>query len=123
VLGRAPPPDRGIPQGPHIKSWNHPATFLFPRPREDFIAQGKRVSTADPRALHFGKRPAGIRGRGILALSDDKHTKRKAGGPSSRDSSGGSADRDVGHALRTVYSETVSEDIPPELLDLLGKLK
>lgn len=31
-------------------------------------------------------------------------------------------DRDLGHALRTVYIETVKEDIPAELLDLLGKL-
>ena len=29
----------------------------------------------------------------------------------------------VGNALRTVYQETVSEDIPQDLLDLLGKLR
>lgn len=29
---------------------------------------------------------------------------------------------DVGDALRTVYQRTVAEDIPPEMLDLLGKL-
>jgi hypothetical protein len=34
----------------------------------------------------------------------------KAGGP------------EVGHALRTVYQRTIDEDIPPEMLDLLGKL-
>jgi hypothetical protein len=28
----------------------------------------------------------------------------------------------VGHALRSVYQRTVNEDIPPEMLDLLGKL-
>lgn len=28
----------------------------------------------------------------------------------------------VGNALRTVYDETVGEDIPSEMLDLLGKL-
>lgn len=28
----------------------------------------------------------------------------------------------VGHALRSVYQQTVNEDIPPEMLDLLGKL-
>ncbi len=39
------------------------------------------------------------------------------------------ADRDVrklepqiGRALRSVYDETVGEDIPPEMLELLGKL-
>jgi len=29
---------------------------------------------------------------------------------------------DVGDALRSVYQRAVSEDIPPEMLDLLGKL-
>ena len=28
----------------------------------------------------------------------------------------------VGDALRSVYQQTVNEDIPPEMLDLLGKL-
>lgn len=28
----------------------------------------------------------------------------------------------VGDALRTVYQRTIDEDIPPEMLDLLGKL-
>jgi hypothetical protein len=29
---------------------------------------------------------------------------------------------EVGNALRSVYQRTVNEDIPPDLLDLLGKL-
>ncbi len=29
---------------------------------------------------------------------------------------------DVGHALRSAYERTVNEQIPPDLLDLLGKL-
>lgn len=29
---------------------------------------------------------------------------------------------EVGDALRTVYQATINEDIPPEMLDLLGKL-
>jgi len=29
---------------------------------------------------------------------------------------------DVGDALRSAYQRTLSEDIPPEMLDLLGKL-
>jgi hypothetical protein len=76
-----------------------------------------------------------------LALSDDKKNKRsqsagagqqvrtpslgERGGPSpsSAGASGhGQSDRDVGHALRSVYSTTVNEEIPSELLDLLGKL-
>lgn len=30
--------------------------------------------------------------------------------------------RNVGAALRSVYQETVNEDVPSEMLDLLGKL-
>lgn len=33
-----------------------------------------------------------------------------------------SKDRDMGSALRTVYQKTVEEEIPAEMLDLLGKL-
>lgn len=29
---------------------------------------------------------------------------------------------ELGFALRTVYQRTVEEEIPPEMLDLLGKL-
>ncbi|HEV2748384.1 MAG TPA: NepR family anti-sigma factor [Allosphingosinicella sp.] len=29
---------------------------------------------------------------------------------------------EIGHALRNVYQRAVEEDIPPEMLDLLGKL-
>ena len=29
---------------------------------------------------------------------------------------------EIGNALRSVYQQTVNEDIPPEMLDLLGKL-
>ena len=29
---------------------------------------------------------------------------------------------ELGLALKTVYQRTVEEDIPPEMLDLLGKL-
>ena len=31
-------------------------------------------------------------------------------------------DGSVGNALRSVYQQTVNEDVPPEFLDLLGKL-
>jgi hypothetical protein len=62
-----------------------------------------------------------------LALSDDNKSKRSArasAGPGEDGSreGGKAADRDVGHALRSVYSKAVSEEIPSELLDLLGKL-
>lgn len=32
------------------------------------------------------------------------------------------APANVGDALRSVYQRTIDEDIPPEMLDLLGKL-
>jgi hypothetical protein len=60
-------------------------------------------------------------GRGILALSEDKKIKRKSEARAA-DGVSGKPDRDVGHALRSVYSNTVNEEIPSELLDLLGKL-
>ncbi len=34
----------------------------------------------------------------------------------------GSADADLGLALRSAYQRTIDEQIPPDLLDLLGKL-
>jgi hypothetical protein len=36
---------------------------------------------------------------------------------------GAAPDTSVGHALRSVYEKAVEEDIPQEMLDLLGKLK
>ncbi|WP_233281412.1 NepR family anti-sigma factor [Sphingomonas changnyeongensis] len=33
------------------------------------------------------------------------------------------ADNSVGRALRALYESAVEEDIPPDMLDLLGKLK
>lgn len=62
------------------------------------------------------------RGWGRLALSDDKKNKKQSAATSSREGGRTGVNRDVGHALRSVYAKTVSEDIPPELLDLLGKL-
>jgi hypothetical protein len=74
--------------------------------------------------MFFGRAHSSVdRGRGTLALNDEKKTKRGAKGSPGHDSGNTTADRDVGHALRSVYAKTVSEDIPPELLDLLGKLK
>jgi hypothetical protein len=34
----------------------------------------------------------------------------------------GTESDDLGRALRTVYDETVREDVPDDFLDLLGKL-
>jgi hypothetical protein len=58
-----------------------------------------------------------------LALSDGSKNKRSAKGSQESSGDGKTSDRDVGHALRSVYAKTVSEEIPTELLDLLGKLR
>lgn len=45
-----------------------------------------------------------------------------SGGPARASSGKDGANRNVGAALRSVYQETINEDIPAEMLDLLGKL-
>ena len=45
-----------------------------------------------------------------IDISSPKSRKKRADSP------------EVGQALRTVYQRTIDEDIPPDLLDLLGKL-
>lgn len=54
-------------------------------------------------------------------MSEDKKTGRD-GKARAKGGEGGAAERDVGQALRSVYSTTVNEEVPSELLDLLGKL-
>lgn len=63
------------------------------------------------------------RGVGDLAEKDKQKVMNRT--PKADRKSGQSAKRDrgiVGEALRSVYEETVQENIPPEMLDLLGKL-
>jgi hypothetical protein len=72
------------------------------------------------------------RGKKILAFQSDKDRRRKSEQDPKKDShkagdepAGKTRRRgpnDVGHALRAAYQQAVSEDIPPEMLDLLGKL-
>ena len=45
-----------------------------------------------------------------LLRPQQKKKKKSAGGA------------DLGHALRSAYQRTIDEQIPPDLLDLLGKL-
>ena len=55
---------------------------------------------------------------------------KQAGGAHDKDGRGARSPKDrrhdkanvVGRALRTVYDETLREDIPDDFLDLLGKL-
>jgi hypothetical protein len=64
-----------------------------------------------------------------LSFQDDKDRRRKAEPQresetehvaTSKKKRGGSPE--IGHALRSAYQQAVSETIPPEMLDLLGKL-
>lgn len=55
----------------------------------------------------------------------DGGSKRAGNDGSGSDAARGEPDRDkvdIGAALRTVYDDAASEDIPSEMLDLLGKL-
>jgi hypothetical protein len=65
----------------------------------------------------------------ILSFEDDRDRRRKSDTtvhgetpepPKARKKRGSSPE--VGHALRAAYQQAISEDIPPEMLDLLGKL-
>ena len=64
-----------------------------------------------------------------MAFEDDRDRRRKnelhsesaaQTVPAGRKKRGSSPE--VGHALRAAYEQAVKEDIPPEMLDLLGKL-
>lgn len=51
------------------------------------------------------------------------NAKRKVERKAAKPGEAGAPDSNVGQALRSVYDEAVGEDIPREMLDLLGKLK
>jgi hypothetical protein len=60
---------------------------------------------------------------GVPTLSDSdtkppRNTGGKGGGGGRRPAKGG----DVGNALKAAYDDALKEDIPPDLLALLGKL-
>lgn len=68
-----------------------------------------------------------------MTFADDRNSdrKRRADGPEDEEDVTGSAGKgaankdrspEVGGALRSAYQQTLQEDIPPEMLDLLGKL-
>jgi hypothetical protein len=56
---------------------------------------------------------------GMLVLNAKRKTVRKPVRPAPDTD----ADPTIGHALRSVYERAVKEDVPQEMLDLLGKLK
>jgi hypothetical protein len=64
-----------------------------------------------------------------LSFTDDREGRRRrkpdpdsSPGAPSRSRKRRSAPGEVGQALRSAYQRMVDEDIPPEMLDLLGKL-
>jgi len=61
---------------------------------------------------------SGCSGGRFLRSGDDSLKKPQA----ARAAKVQSKDRDMGAALRSVYQKTVDETVPPEMLDLLGKL-
>jgi hypothetical protein len=74
-------------------------------------------------------RGAGREGKEILAFQNDTDRRRKTDpsqqpptdeAPRGRKKRGTSPE--VGQALRAAYQQAVNETIPPEMLDLLGKL-
>jgi hypothetical protein len=77
-----------------------------------------------------GRGAAGREGKDTLSFTDDRdNRRRRKSDPESDRSATASRSRkkrqapgEVGHALRSAYQRMVEEDIPPEMLDLLGKL-
>jgi hypothetical protein len=55
-----------------------------------------------------------------LVLSAQRKDPGSAGAKSAKAES---TEKNVGDALRQVYQDAVREDVPPEMLDLLSKLK
>ena len=54
--------------------------------------------------------------------ADSKRNKSGDGKRGGGRGGGGGRIKDVGRALRSVYDETLREDVPDDFLDLLGKL-
>jgi hypothetical protein len=77
-----------------------------------------------------GRGAAGREGYEILSFQDEREGRRRRKPQSeseppittSHRTTKKRADGEVGDALRSAYERMVEEDIPPEMLDLLGKL-
>jgi hypothetical protein len=123
-----------------LDAWNQWATFLFPSPHGPLktlrvegsvqvwpaTAQDRRACTECIQRARLG--PRGV-DRLTFELEKDGDRRRKSEHPTEADISENPRSQDkqsdspeLGLALRTVYQRTVEEDIPPEMLDLLGKL-
>jgi Anti-sigma factor NepR len=88
------------------------------------------MADAGGKASLFESSGRGAAARGLrLSFEDDRDRRRKADTASQPDTAEApkakkkrGSSPEVGHALRAAYQQAVSEDIPPEMLDLLGKL-
>ena len=77
--------------------------------------------------LKINDRPAirAVLWEGVPTLSDSDAKPPRASEPRKAGSGGGRRPprgSDVGNALRSAYNDALREDIPPDLLALLGKL-
>ena len=93
-----------------------------------------RTSGASRRAVRFEKnRQRAARPLGVVDLTfandkDDERRRRSAPSPESHGTDAPKTRKkrgarpEVGNALRAAYQQTIDESIPPEFLDLLGKL-
>ncbi|MFW2830620.1 NepR family anti-sigma factor [Sphingomonas sp. ID0503] len=60
---------------------------------------------------------------GVSALAVSKNgSDEKPAPPRNPKSARKAGNKEVGQALRSAYDQTVNEDVPSDLLDLLGKL-
>jgi hypothetical protein len=65
----------------------------------------------------------GYQGDEVFSADDKSKTPpRTSGEKTSRSGAAPQADRNIGDALRRVYQDAASEDVPDDLLDLLRKL-
>jgi hypothetical protein len=118
--------------------WNNRRSFLFPSPRRPII-RVRQVGPGQRGRLRWNKWQddssavggLGREGCQTLSLQEDKEGRpRRKPDPSSEMTEATHSSQkkrrvpatEVGEALKSVYQRTVNEDIPPEMLDLLGKL-
>lgn len=103
--------------------------FCFNRDYEPLCARNDAVAPVVTGGLSVDDGIIRVGEFGLSLEDDDKDRRRKS--PSNTDAAGQGNIRpsrkkapapEVGQALRSVYQRTIDETIPPEMLDLLGKL-
>ena len=103
--------------------------FLAQSGRRQIVATATSASPGSLLSVRrriWVKHPLGVASGGYGRLGQDSTSKmpaRKRTSPPSRTQGSDAAlDQPVGSALRSVYQRTVEEQVPDDLLDLLGKL-